>query len=318
MAWEIKKILERNHRAIAQTLSLVENSDEREVSQLLKQLFPHTGEGFVIGITGSPGVGKSSLVDQLTRYYSADGQRVAVVAVDPSSPFSGGAILGDRIRMQSLTTDPNIFIRSMATRGKMGGLSFAVNDSLMVLDAAGYQKMIVETIGVGQDEVDIARTAHLTVVVVSPGMGDDIQAIKAGIFEIADVLVINKADREGVEKTEQELQAMLSISVREDNWNPPIIKTVATVGEGTDQLAQVIENYRQSISDHQRKQWRISLFKKHLIEMFQERVTRTILERIPEKELDQYAEKMMTRELDPYTIIDQILRDVGLLEESSD
>ncbi len=318
MAWEIKKILERNHRAIAQTLSLVENSDEREVSQLLKQLFPHTGEGFVIGVTGSPGVGKSSLVDQLTRYYSADGQRVAVVAVDPSSPFSGGAILGDRIRMQSLTTDPNIFIRSMATRGKMGGLSFAVNDSLMVLDAAGYQKMIVETIGVGQDEVDIAKTAHLTVVVVSPGMGDDIQAIKAGIFEIADVLVINKADREGVEKTEQELQAMLSISVREDNWNPPIIKTVATAGEGTEQLAQVIENYRQFISDHQRKQWRISLFKKHLIEMFQERVTRTILERIPEKELDRYAEKMMTRELDPYTIIDQILRDVGLLEESSD
>lgn len=318
MAWEIKKILERNHRAIAQTLSLVENSDEREVSELLKQLVPHTGEGFVIGVTGSPGVGKSSLVDQLTRYYSADGQRVAIVAVDPSSPFSGGAILGDRIRMQSLTTDPNIFIRSMATRGKMGGLSFAVNDSLMVLDAAGYQKMIVETIGVGQDEVDIAKTAHLTVVVVSPGMGDDIQAIKAGIFEIADVLVINKADREGVEKTEQELQAMLSISVREDNWNPPIIKTVATVGEGTDQLAQVIENYRQSISDHQRKQWRISLFKKHLIEMFQERVTRTILERIPEKELDRYAEKMMTRELDPYTIIDQILKDVGLLEESSD
>ena len=318
MAWEIKKILERNHRAIAQTLSLVENSDEREVSELLKQLVPHTGEGFVIGVTGSPGVGKSSLVDQLTRYYSADGQRVAIVAVDPSSPFSGGAILGDRIRMQSLTTDPNVFIRSMATRGKMGGLSFAVNDSLMVLDAAGYQKMIVETIGVGQDEVDIAKTAHLTVVVVSPGMGDDIQAIKAGIFEIADVLVINKADREGVEKTEQELQAMLSISVREDNWNPPIIKTVATVGEGTDQLAQVIENYRQSISDHQRKQWRISLFKKHLIEMFQERVTRTILERIPEKELDRYAEKMMTRELDPYTIIDQILKDVGLLEESSD
>ena len=318
MAWEIKKILERNHRAIAQTLSLVENSDEREVSELLKQLVPHTGEGFVIGVTGSPGVGKSSLVDQLTRYYSADGQRVAIVAVDPSSPFSGGAILGDRIRMQSLTTDPNVFIRSMATRGKMGGLSFAVNDSLMVLDAAGYQKMIVETIGVGQDEVDIAKTAHLTVVVVSPGMGDDIQAIKAGIFEIADVLVINKADREGVEKTEQELQAMLSISVREDNWNPPIIKTVATAGEGTDQLAQVIENYRQSISDHQRKQWRISLFKKHLIEMFQERVTRTILERIPEKELDRYAEKMMTRELDPYTIIDQILKDVGLLEESSD
>ena len=318
MGGEIKKILERNHRAIAQTLSLVENSDEREVSQLLKQLFPHTGDGFVSGITGSPGVGKSSLVDQLTRHYSADGQRVAIVAVDPSSPFSGGAILGDRIRMQALTTDPNIFIRSMATRGKMGGLSFAVNDSLMVFDAAGYQKMIVETIGVGQDEVDIAKTAHITVVVVSPGMGDDIQTIKAGIFEIADVLVINKADREGVEKTEQELQAMLSISVREDNWHPPIIKTVATVGEGTDQLAQVIENYRQFISGHQRKQWRISLFKKHLIEMFQERVARTILERIPEKELDRYAEKMMTRELDPYTIIDQILRDVGLLEEFSD
>jgi len=315
---QIQKILESDHRTIAQTLSLVEDSDEREVSELLKQLFPHTGEGFVIGITGSPGVGKSTLVDQLTRKYRADGQRVAIVAVDPSSPFSGGAILGDRIRMQSLTTDPNVFIRSMATRGNMGGLSLAVNDSLMVLDAAGYRLLIVETIGVGQDEVDIAKTAHLTVVVVSPGMGDDIQTIKAGVMEIADVLVINKADREGVERTEQELRAMLSISVREDKWEPPIVRTVATRGEGTEPLADAIEHYRRFLSEHQREKWRIPLFRQRLIEMLRERVTRTILERIPAGELDQYAEKMMTRESDPYTIMDQLLKDFGLQEEPRD
>ena len=318
MTRQIQKILESDHRTIAQTLSLVEDSDEREVSELLKQLFPHTGEGFVIGITGSPGVGKSTLVDQLTRKYRADGQRVAIVAVDPSSPFSGGAILGDRIRMQSLTTDPNVFIRSMGTRGKMGGLSLAVNDSLMVLDAAGYRLLIVETIGVGQDEVDIAKTAHLTVVVVSPGMGDDIQTIKAGVMEIADVLVINKADREGVERTEQELRAMLSISVREDKWEPPIVRTVATRGEGTEPLADAIEHYRRFLSEHQREKWRIPLFRQRLIEMLRERVTRTILERIPAGELDQYAEKMMTRESDPYTIMDQLLKDFGLQEEPRD
>ena len=318
MTRQIQKILESDHRTIAQTLSLVEDSDEREVSELLKQLFPHTGEGFVIGITGSPGVGKSTLVNQLTRKYRADGQKVAIVAVDPSSPFSGGAILGDRIRMQSLTTDPNVFIRSMATRGKMGGLSLAVNDSLMVLDAAGYRLLIVETIGVGQDEVDIAKTAHLTVVVVSPGMGDDIQTIKAGVMEIADVLVINKADREGVERTEQELRAMLSISVREDKWEPPIVRTVATRGEGTEPLADAIEHYRRFLSEHQREKWRIPLFRQRLIEMLRERVTRTILERIPAGELDQYAEKMMTRESDPYTIMDQLLKDFGLQEEPRD
>ncbi|MDA2930643.1 methylmalonyl Co-A mutase-associated GTPase MeaB [Acidobacteria bacterium AH-259-O06] len=289
------------------------------VSELLKELFPHTGRAFVIGVTGSSGTGKSTLVDQLARHDKSLGRKVGIIAVDPTSPFSGGAILGDRIRMQSLFTDPNVFIRSMATRGQMGGLSRAVNEALLVLDAAGYETLMVETVGVGQDEVDIAKTAHLTLVILVPGMGDAIQTIKAGIMEIGDIFVINKADRPEVFRTEQELEALLSIASREDGWNPLIVKTVATRGEGIKELADAIERYRAFLSDPRRAKRRgVSFFRERLVEMLRDRLIQKVLKQIPEGELDRYAEKIMTRELDPYTIMDRLLRDLGLEEETHD
>lgn len=278
---------------------------------LLQELFAHTGNSFVIGVTGSPGSGKSTLIERLARRYKTLRPKVGIVAVDPTSPFSGGAILGDRIRMQSLSTDPDIFIRSMATRGKMGGLCAAVNDVLLVLDAAGYRTLLVETVGVGQDEVDIAKTAHLTVVIVVPGMGDDIQTAKAGLMEIADIFVINKADREGGLRMEQELVASLSLASRDDGWVPPVVKTVATRGDGVDGLVDAIERYRTFLAEpHRRAQLQSRLFRERLLEMLRDRVHRLVVERFSEQELNRYAQKMMTRKLDPYTIIDRLTREL--------
>src|SRR5262245_426940 len=232
----VDKVLAGDKRAIARAISAVEDGSPGR-TDLLKQLFSHTGKALIVGITGSPGAGKSTLVDRLAAHYRAKGETVAIVAVDPSSPFTGGAILGDRIRMQSMATDPGIFIRSMAARGNSGGLARATADAVAILDAAGYNKVIVETVGVGQDEIDIVKTADVTVVVLVPGMGDDIQAIKAGIMEIGDVFVINKADREGTLRTERELESLLSISERADGWRPSVVKTIATENGGTDVLA---------------------------------------------------------------------------------
>ncbi len=294
----------------------MENSRDGQVTQLLRKVFPRTGQAFVIGVTGSPGSGKSTLVDQLAHHYKDSEPKVGIVLVDPTSPFSGGAILGDRIRMQSLFTDPRVFIRSMATRGKMGGLSTAVDEALMVLDAAGYGTLIVETVGVGQDEVDIVKTAHMTLVVLVPGMGDDIQTLKAGVMEIGDIFVINKADRDGVTRTERELEALLSLTSREDSWEPPIVKTVATRGEGILELVEAIEKYRALLREPKgRKRREVPWFRERLVEKLRDHLTRDLLERIPEEELDRYAEKMMTRELDPYTIMDLLLKN---LEKTDD
>src|SRR5258707_2976281 len=212
--------------AVARAISKIEDGTEGAAS-LMKQIYPLTGGGLVIGITGAPGAGKSSLVDKLALFYRKRGERVGIVAVDPSSPFSGGAILGDRIRMQALSLDKGVFIRSMATRGNLGGLARATVDAVAMLDAAVYAKIIIETVGVGQDEVEIVKTADVCVVVLVQGMGDDVQAMKAGIMEIGDIFAINKADREGVLRTEKEVEALLSLVMREDGWQPPIVKTVA-------------------------------------------------------------------------------------------
>ena len=227
-----------NPRAVARAISWMENGHP-EARALMAALWPHLGRALVVGLTGSPGAGKSTLTDQLARTLRAEGQRVGILAVDPTSPFSGGAILGDRIRMQRIAADPGIFIRSMATRGALGGLARATQDAIDLLDAAGFDTVIVETVGVGQDEVDVVSCVHTCCVVLVPGMGDEIQAIKAGIMEVADLFVINKADREGVDQVEREIEAMKALAPARD-WDPPVLRTVAAQGEGVPALLEAI------------------------------------------------------------------------------
>ena len=316
IAQTVEKIRLGDVRTIARTISQVENRTDPSSTEILRQLFAHSGKAFILGVTGSPGVGKSTLVDCLARHYRQQELKVGIIAVDPTSPFSGGAILGDRVRMQRLATDPGVFIRSMATRGKLGGLSSAVQEALIILDAAGFDILIVETVGVGQDEVDIARAAQATLVVLIPGLGDDVQAVKAGIMEIGDIFALNKADRQEVNKAEADLRASLSLSPRQDGWRPPLVRTVATQCQGIQELDQAIEDFRgrpqgRSASRHRA----LRLYRQLLVEMLQDRLARRILESLPECELDGYAEKMMTRELDPFTIVDRLLSRAGMGEK---
>ena len=274
----VERIAAGDTRAVARAISKVEDVS-KDASELMKQVFPLTGRGLIIGITGAPGAGKSSLVDKLALYYRQQGERVGIVAVDPSSPFSGGAILGDRIRMQALGLDSGVFIRSMATRGNLGGLARATVDAVSILDAAGYARIIIETVGVGQDEVEVVKAADISVVVLVPGMGDDIQAIKAGIMEIGDIFVINKADREGVNSTEKELEALLSLAMRDDAWDPPIVKTVATESKGIHELAAAIEKYRSFHSQNDSGDGRRrAIARWRILELLRERLVAQTLE----------------------------------------
>lgn len=303
----VEKVLAGEPRAIARAITTVENG-AGGASALMKAVFPHTGNALVIGITGAPGAGKSSLVDKLAMFYKDRGERIGIIAVDPSSPFSGGAILGDRIRMSTLGLDKNVFIRSMATRGNLGGLSRATVDAVAILDAAGFDKVIVETVGVGQDEVEIVKTADVSVVVLVPGMGDDIQAIKAGIMEIGDVFVINKSDREGVLRTVKELEALLSLAHRPDFWNPPIVKTIATENKGIEDLERAIESYSEFQKTGENLERRKAIARWRLLELLQEKLLADVLSRNGTSEkLERLAEEIAEKRNNPYSAIEEIL-----------
>jgi LAO/AO transport system kinase len=305
----IEAVLAGEVRFVARAITAVENGGA-DAAEIMKAVFPRTGRATVIGITGSPGAGKSSLVDKLALHYKDAGERVGIVCIDPSSPFSGGAILGDRIRMATLGLDKNVFIRSMATRGNLGGLSRATVDAVAILDAAGYSKVIVETVGVGQDEVEIVKTADVSVVVLVPGMGDDIQAIKAGIMEIGDVFVINKADREGVLRTQKELEALLTLAHRPDMWNPPIVKTIATESKGIEDLSTAVASYLefQRSSEHAADRRR-SIARWRLTELLRERLLSDLLRHNgTESRLDDLAAQIADKAVDPYSAVEELVK----------
>jgi LAO/AO transport system kinase len=294
---DVEAILRGDQRAIARAATLVEN---RRATGLLRELFPHTGKALVIGITGAPGAGKSTFASQLTRVVRGEGKRVGVIAVDPTSPYSGGAILGDRIRMLEHYADPGVFIRSMATRGWLGGLAPAAADMTVLFDAAGCDVVLVETVGVGQDEVEIAKLADVTLVVLTPNAGDDVQALKAGIMEIADVFVLNKSDLDGADKLERELKSSFTLSHRPDGWTPLVVRTIAGEGKGiTEALAAVREYQASGLSQKKRGEvWAL-----RLREMLRER----LLERYDPTVFEQAARAVLEHETDPYTVIEELL-----------
>jgi LAO/AO transport system kinase len=270
----------------------------------------------VVGITGSPGAGKSTLVEKLAADYRRSGSRIGIIAVDPTSPFSGGAILGDRIRMQSLSQDAGIYIRSMATRGQLGGLAPTTQDVVTLLDAAGCDIIFIETVGVGQDEVEVARLADATVLLLVPGMGDDVQAFKAGVMEIADLFVINKADRGEADRVEQELMAMLSMATRKDSWQPPIVKTVATTGEGISELRQALDQFRtfgerSALRDERRRaHWRTRLLELLRQSLF-EKIARGLLDN---GSLDRQVEEVLARRRDPHSLVEELIEELTVRE----
>ncbi len=303
----IERLRSGDPRALARAISIIENR-RPESADLLKAVFPHSGRAGVIGLTGAPGAGKSTLVDQLAKHYRKENQTVGIIAVDPTSPYTGGAILGDRIRMQDHFSDTGIFIRSMATRGSLGGLARTTADVTTLLDASGRNRILIETVGVGQDEVDIVRLADVTVVILVPGMGDDVQTIKAGIMEIADIFVINKSDREGAERVEREIRAMQSLDVRKDGWTPPIVKTVASQGAGTKELAEAISGYEAFLKTADLLlQKDVENWRERLVEMLRDAMLEKARERIDDASLDRYAAEVAEHKRDPYSLVEEIV-----------
>ena len=309
----VQEILDGKTRALARLLRLIEDRPE-EARPILKQLYPHTGRAYLIGLTGSPGVGKSSLVDRLVTSLRRDGLSVAVVAVDPTSPFSGGAILGDRVRMQKHATDPGVFIRSLATRGAFGGLTPAVRGVVQALDAAGFDRILIETVGVGQDEVDIVQLAQTTLVITVPGLGDEIQAIKAGIMEIADLLVVNKADRPGAEQTLGQLNSMLEMNRftgRELDWLPRLLKVSARTGEGFEELMAALEEHRLFLTE-QRPDLLAAKRRRHLTELVLDLVKEETVRRVQEtldrdSSWEHRLDEVAAGKGDPYTLAEELI-----------
>ncbi len=300
-------------RAISRALTAIENRSP-EAEAILRELFPFTGRAYRIGITGAPGTGKSTLVDRLAAHYRKEKRTVGIIAVDPSSPFTGGAILGDRIRMQGHATDDGIYIRSMATRGFLGGLAQATGDAALLLDAAGKQMVLVETVGVGQGEIEIVRLADCTVVVLVPGMGDDVQSLKAGLMEIGDIFVLNKADRDGADRFEQQLRAILQLLPEREGWKPAVVRTVATDNEGIDELASTIDRFRQHFAGARVGRLReVAHWKQRLLQLLGARLLESVVgERVGEQALESLAAEVADRKKDPYAAVNEILARAGL------
>ena len=325
----IEQLRSGDPRSLARAISMVENHAPGWLD-LLKALFPHSGHARTIGLTGAPGAGKSTLVDQLAKFYrktenphfskttrsgvpkpevpSDNRYTIGIIAVDPTSPYTGGAILGDRIRMQEHFADPGIYIRSMATRGSLGGLARTTADVAMVMDASGRDLVMIETVGVGQDEVDVVRVADITVVILVPGMGDDVQTIKAGIMEIADIFVINKSDHEGAERVEREIRALQSLATRADGWTPPIVKTVATEGQGIGELATAIGEYESYLENRNLLvQRRKQNWETRLVEMLRDTLLEKARAAIGAGDLSRWAGEVAEGKRDPYSVIEEVV-----------
>jgi LAO/AO transport system kinase len=307
----VKKLISGDRRAAAKLISLVED-ESPESAKAMSLIYPYTGKAHIVGITGPPGVGKSTLIDKLTKYMVEKGKTVGVIAVDPTSPFTGGALLGDRIRMQSLCTDPNVFIRSMGTRGNLGGLSHATNDAIKILDAFGKDIILVETVGAGQSEVDIIKSAHTVILIEMPGLGDEIQTIKAGILEIGDIFVVNKADRDGVERTISELNMMLDYNPeldKEGSWRPPVLKAIARDNIGLDDIYNSITDhleYLHKSGNFELKQ--LDKCKEEFTEILKNNLSTYILNKaISRGEFDELVDAIVKRQIDPYTASEKLL-----------
>ncbi len=329
-----EQVLNGHRRSIARLITHVENNHP-DAHRILGKLYPHTGRAHLVGVTGSPGTGKSSLVNKLAKAYRAQDKSVAIVAVDPTSPFSGGAILGDRIRMRELSGDPGIFIRSMASRGNLGGLARAVDDTIKVLDAAGFEMIFIETVGAGQSEVEIAKTAHTVIVVEAPGLGDDVQAIKAGILEIADIFVVNKADRQGAERAVAALRAMLELghpaahhvmhhgqlmqveevatnNQHDSAWEISVLKTVAIKGEGIEPVVEAIGQHLDHLKDSDELTHRNrARLLDELENSLQRELMQQLLSRLPPEYLAKIVDDVANRDLSPYSAMQEILAEVS-------
>jgi LAO/AO transport system kinase len=298
-------------RTLARAISIVENRAPGW-AELLKALFPHSGKARVLGLTGPPGAGKSTLVDQLARFYRKQNRTVGIIAVDPTSPYTGGAILGDRIRMQDHFSDPGIYIRSMATRGSLGGLARTTADVTTVLDASGRDLIVIETVGVGQDEVDIVRLADITILILVPGMGDDVQTIKAGIMEIADIFVINKSDRDGADHVEREIRTLQSLAMRHDGWTPPIVKTVASQGLGIEELAGAISDYETYLeTENLALNKSVENWQERLVEMLRDALLEKARAQLGQGNLARLAAEVAEHKRDPYTLVEEIAAKAG-------